>query len=221
MVGSMVCRPCTLFLRHLRSSGCTSGGRDSFQSVKLQRPDRDTVCSHSVRDATANVETILFTRCTSSWSKLHLRSTAGTSLTKGALCLTRKWQSEDDGSMQKAGGCRFRNRDSSARLTVVQCEQTTVWATLRIMHREEVRQSLQGRVHFILLGRLHHGNNLDRSTGAVFARWRWVGIFAVAPLTRLTDNRVMGLSPWLTQTVKTKFAVGCEILDRQGHFSAF
>ena len=97
---------------------------------------------------------------------------------------------EDDGSMQKAGRCRFRNRDSSARLTVVQYEQTTVWATLRIMHREEVRQSLQGRVHFILLGRLRHGNNLDRSTGAVFARWRWVGIFAVAPLTRLTDNRV-------------------------------
>ena len=29
------------------------------------------------------------------------------------------------------------------------------------------------------------------------------------------------LSPWLTQTVKTMFAVRCEILDRQDHFSAF
>jgi hypothetical protein len=31
----------------------------------------------------------------------------------------------------------------------------------------------------------------------------------------------MRLSPWLTQTVKTMFAVRCEILDRQDHFSAF
>ena len=29
------------------------------------------------------------------------------------------------------------------------------------------------------------------------------------------------LSPWLTQRVKTMFAVRCEILDRQDHFSAF
>ena len=29
------------------------------------------------------------------------------------------------------------------------------------------------------------------------------------------------LSLWLTQTVKTMFAVRCEILDRQDHFSAF
>ena len=31
----------------------------------------------------------------------------------------------------------------------------------------------------------------------------------------------MRLSPWLTQTVKTMFAVRCEILDRQDHFIAF
>jgi hypothetical protein len=42
------------------NSGCTFGGRGSFQSVKLQRPDRDTVCSHSLLDATANVEAILY-----------------------------------------------------------------------------------------------------------------------------------------------------------------
>jgi len=39
----------------------TFGGRGNFQSVKLQRPDRDTVCSHSQRDATASVIPILYT----------------------------------------------------------------------------------------------------------------------------------------------------------------
>ena len=29
------------------------GGKGSFQSVKLQRPDRATVCSHSARDMAA------------------------------------------------------------------------------------------------------------------------------------------------------------------------
>jgi len=33
---------------------CTSGGRGSFQAVKLQRPARAAVCSHSARDATAS-----------------------------------------------------------------------------------------------------------------------------------------------------------------------
>ena len=36
-----------------------TGGRGSFQSVKLQRPDRATVCSHSVKDATASMKSIL------------------------------------------------------------------------------------------------------------------------------------------------------------------
>jgi hypothetical protein len=34
-------------------------------------------------------------------------------------------------------------------------------------------------------------------------------------------GHVMRLSPWLTQPVKTMFAVRCDILDRQDHFSAF
>ena len=38
---------------------CTPGGRGSFQAVKLQRPARATVCSHSVRDATASVDSML------------------------------------------------------------------------------------------------------------------------------------------------------------------
>jgi hypothetical protein len=45
---------------------------DSFQSVKLQRPDRDTVCSHSAWDATANVEPILYSALPKRWSELHL-----------------------------------------------------------------------------------------------------------------------------------------------------
>ena len=34
-------------------------------------------------------------------------------------------------------------------LRAVQCEQTTIWTTLRIMRREEVGQSLQGQVRFV------------------------------------------------------------------------
>src|ERR1039457_7678928 len=83
---------------------------------------------------------------------------------------------------------RFRTRDLSARLTVVQCEQTTVWATLRIMCREEVGQSLQGRVRFLLRVRLQHVNNLDCSSGSFSARRRGLGVFAVAPLTRPPDK---------------------------------
>jgi hypothetical protein len=45
---------------------------DIFQPVKLQRPDRDTVCSHSMRDATANVNPILNKAFSHSWSKTHL-----------------------------------------------------------------------------------------------------------------------------------------------------
>jgi hypothetical protein len=71
------------------NSGSTSGGRGSFQSVKLQRPDRDTVCSHSLRDATANVKPILFASCPLSWSKWHLRSTRGGFFEKSALSNVR------------------------------------------------------------------------------------------------------------------------------------
>ena len=36
------------------------------------------------------------------------------------------------------------------RLTVLQCDQTTVLANLKIICREEVGQSLQGQVRFVL-----------------------------------------------------------------------
>jgi hypothetical protein len=70
----------------------------------------------------------------------------------------------------------------------VQCDQTTVLATLRIMCREEVGQSLQGRVCFVLRVRLQRVNNIDCSCGAFSAWWRGLGIFAMAPLTRLPDT---------------------------------
>jgi len=74
-------------------------------------------------------------------------------------------------------------------LRAVQCDQTTVSITLSIMCMDEVGQSLQGRVRFLLRVRLQHGNRIDCSSGALSDRWRGLGIFAVAQLTRLPDNR--------------------------------
>ena len=73
-------------------------------------------------------------------------------------------------------------------LTVLKSDQTSVWATLRIMRKEEVGQSLQGRVRFVLRVRLQHGNYRDCSIGALSARRRGLGIFTVAALTRLPDK---------------------------------
>src|ERR1017187_4464520 len=107
---------------------------------------------------------------------------------KGALCRMRELPGS--GSWLRAGvrDFRFRRRDSSSRRTVLQCDQTTTWATLRIRCSEEVGQSLQGRVRFVLRVRLQHGNNLDCPTGAFSARRRGLGIFAVAALTRLSNK---------------------------------
>ena len=73
---------------------------------------------------------------------------------------------------------------------MIQSDQTSVWATLRIMCREEVGRSLQGQVRFVLRVRLQHGNYRDCSIGALSARRRGLGIFAVAALTRLLDKHV-------------------------------
>jgi hypothetical protein len=80
------------------------------------------------------------------------------------------------------------------RLTMLQCEQTTVWATLRIRCREEVGQSLQWRVRFLLRVRSQYGNYRDCSIGAFSARWWWMGIFAVAGLAQLPNKHVHVLS---------------------------
>ena len=79
--------------------------------------------------------------------------------------------------------------------TLFQCDQTTVRATLKIMCREEVGQSLQGRVRFVLRVRLQHGNDPDYSVGAFSARRRGLGIFAVAAeLTLLSNNHLHACS---------------------------
>jgi hypothetical protein len=59
---------------------CASGGRGSFQSVKLQRPARATVCSHSVRDATASIELSYRFAVPLEWSKMHASGRNGCSL---------------------------------------------------------------------------------------------------------------------------------------------
>jgi hypothetical protein len=73
---------------------------------------------------------------------------------------------------------------------VVQCDQTTVWTTLRIVSREEVGQSLQGRVRFLWRMRSQHVNTIDCSTGSFSDRWRRLGLFAVAQLTRIPDEHL-------------------------------
>ncbi len=73
-------------------------------------------------------------------------------------------------------------------LTVIQCDQTTACGALRIMSREEVGQSLQGRVRFLLRVRLQHVNNSDCSSGAFSARRRRLGIYAVASLKWLPNK---------------------------------
>jgi len=57
-----------------------------------------------------------------------------------------------------------------------------------MLREEEVGQLLQGPLRFLLRVRLQHGNRVDRSFGAFFARWRRLGLFAVAPLTRHSEK---------------------------------
>src|SRR3984957_14418738 len=78
-------------------------------------------------------------------------------------------------------------------IALFQCAQTTAYATPRIICREEVGQSLQGRVRFFLRVRLQHGNNRDCSGSAFSARWWRLGIFAVARLTQLPNKHLHAL----------------------------
>jgi hypothetical protein len=100
----------------------------------------------------------------------------------------------------------YQRRGSSARLTVFQRDQTSVWTTLSIICREEVGQSLQGQVRFVLRVRLQHGNYRNCSIGALSARRRGLGIFAVAALTRLLDKYVNVLIAPVCATFEGKSA---------------
>jgi hypothetical protein len=53
------------------------------------------------------------------------------------------------------------------------------------MGREETDEPIKGKSGLFFLGRLQHGNSLDRSIGALSARWWRLGIFALAPLAPL------------------------------------
>ena len=109
-------------------------------------------------------------------------------LSRAVELAPENYQAQDDGSAQEAGIAVLPSRN--ARFTVLQCDQTTVCASLRITCREEVGQSYQGRVRFFLRVRLQHGNSLDCSSGAFSAWRRWLGIFAVASLTRLPNKHL-------------------------------
>ena len=101
---------------------------------------------------------------------------------------------------------------------VLQCDQTNVSATLRMVCREEVGPSLQGRVRFFLRVRLQHGNYLDRSIGSFSARWRRLGIFAVAALKRPPDISG-GSSANRTETRRQEPSrLQAQCLPQQQHF---
>jgi membrane protein len=48
----------------------------------------------------------------------------------------------------------------------------------------------------------------------------WFKARAIALVLSLVAS-ILGLPPWVRQTVKTQFAVRCKFLDRQDHFNAF
>jgi hypothetical protein len=118
---------------------------------------------------------------------------AAMGLTKGAPCLTQKKTSLKTTALHRSRELQFQRRGRSARLAAVQCDQTTVWITHRIVCREEVGQSLQGRVRLLLRWRLQRGDCLDCSSGAFSARWWRLGIFAVAQLTLLPNKHLQVL----------------------------
>ena len=58
---------------------------------------------------------------------------------------------------------------------------------------EEVRRPLQRPVSFLLTSEVQHVNHIDRSFGAVFARWRGLGILSLARLARTGDERALAV----------------------------
>jgi hypothetical protein len=49
----------------------------------------------------------------------------------------------------------------------------------------------------------------------------WITQQAHYDLAQIPAGRILGLPPWLAQTVKTHIAVRCKNLDRQDHCTAF
>jgi hypothetical protein len=75
------------------------------------------------------------------------------------------------------------------RSKVVQCDQTSPLATSMMLCSEEVRRPFQRPVSFLPTSEVQRVNHIDRSFGAVFARWRGLGILSLPRLARLQDER--------------------------------
>ena len=76
---------------------------------------------------------------------------------------------------------------------VVQCDQTSPFADSMMLRSEEVRRPLQRPVSFLLTSEVQHVNHIDRSFGAVFARWRGLGILSLPRLGRTRDAHLTHL----------------------------
>jgi hypothetical protein len=76
---------------------------------------------------------------------------------------------------------------------VVQCDQTSPFADSMMLSSEEVRRPLQRPVSFLLTSEVQHVNHIDRSFGAVFARWRGLGILSLPRLGRTRDAHLTHL----------------------------
>ena len=74
---------------------------------------------------------------------------------------------------------------------VVQCDQTSPLTTSMMLCSEEVRRPLQRPVSFLPTSEVQHVNHIDCSFGAIFARWRGLGILSLARLAQsLRDERL-------------------------------
>jgi hypothetical protein len=89
---------------------------------------------------------------------------------------------------------------------MVQFDQTTICVTPRIVCKEEVGQSLQGPVRFIVRVRLQRGNYLDCSSGTISARRRGLGLFKVAQLTQHRDKHVQMLHDPICEIAESRSA---------------
>jgi hypothetical protein len=77
-----------------------------------------------------------------------------------------------------------RGRSACRTPPVVQCDQTSFLATSMMSLSEEAGRLLQRQVHLPLTDEVQHGNRIDYSRSAVFARRRRVGILSLARLAQ-------------------------------------
>jgi len=81
------------------------------------------------------------------------------------------------------------SRRTNRALKVAQFDQTSVLATSIMWRSEEVRRPVTKPVQLPLTSEVQHGNRIDCSIGAVFARWWGLGILSLG-LARSQEERV-------------------------------